>query len=509
MLVNKLQLGEEDARNLKLRSPDQKQAFIRAFIEPAGFDLDEFIEGDRYFVTGAKGSGKTALLQFIRLIVERDLGATTGFYYFQSSFREVELDQFKQAIEVGLRVGDELVDDPKFQNHDEIPIFWRLFLLVQVAGLLRRAGVGEGPVASFYKAVEALKLIARAERMGAKYPALKSFHAKLSRDPSIEISGDFQNATPDDLQSYFKVAEGFLDEVYMAGSPIFLFVDELEVYFSDDYGIDRSLAAIASMVQAIRDFNERFERSDIRVIAAVRSEVATEVERVQNEVHRILSGRGIQVGWNLPVKSGFHPLEQMILRHIAAQDSEICQSDEITDSDLQAVFRKYMPQGGALRKALNMTWYRPRDMALLFELAKKKDSGMSSFRHDTLTSSVKQELGERMVIDAKSGLGVKYKPSELRAMDRVLRGGRKIYTRYEMFSRIEDLSHQYDDVAILSEQRWSDLLHDMYRAGLIYTQSGKSAHKNFHFRGDPMASLDNRIRIGVHQTLLGEFSIDH
>lgn len=350
MDVRNFNFGEEDARYLPLKTTGERRAFVRSFVTPKGFRLEDFFDGRKFLVHGLKGSGKTAVLQYIRIHAEDDLNAITGFYYFQTGFKKSELARFRAVLKEQMRVNDELIDDPSFEGEEEIPIFWRMFILSQIAKLLKSASIKSPPGDAFFKAIEALKLISKSKKVGKRYPSLEKFQATISRDPSIMIEGKFEDAGPEDLDSYLELAETYLENIYLGTAPIYLFVDELEIYKSGDDDKDQlNLAAAASLVQAIRDFNERFSEIDIRVIAAVRTEVATEIRGIKEEVYRIVTNRGIPIGWDEPTKIGFHPLEKIVLRQIVAQDFEICEEHlEIETTHLEAAFEKYFSKDYSL-----------------------------------------------------------------------------------------------------------------------------------------------------------------
>jgi len=177
------------------------------------------------------------------------------------------------------------------------------------------------------------------------------------------------------------------------------------------------------------------------------------------------------------------------------------------DEHLHAALKKYFPGSNSLRNSLNLTWYRPRDVALLFDEASTIDRGKSAFAANTLSNGVVKALGRRLWQDAISGLAVKYTSTELDGIDRILRGGHEYYTRAQIIDRMNDLSHMYDDVAVLSDNKWIGVLEDLYRMGAIYCISRATGHKNFCFRGDPMPSMTDDFKIGVHKVLLKELSI--
>lgn len=505
MNVDDIDFGAEDARNLRLRTDLQKGIFLSSYVLPSKFKLKDFLDGYKYFVFGPKGAGKTALLQYVRIKAESEIGAISEFFYFQSSFSK---DELKAFIEHKAKDTGQVVDDTKLNDPDESVVFWRLFLLSQAAMLIKKANVSEGPAVEFFKLIESAKLISQAKNVEKRYPSLQKFSLTLSKDPKVQLDGTFEEATVNDLSTYLQMSEDKLKEVYLEESPLFIFVDEMEVYLKGDETDALRLSAIASLVRSVRDFNERFYDNHIRAIAAIRDVVVDAVSSVQGEIYRIIRDNGVQLDWPGSVISGLHPLERMILGRIAVQDPEIeVLNAQNTDDVLYTAMSTYFPGPNSLRNALNLTWYRPRDVALLFEEASAIDRGKSQFSAKTLSNGVIKALGRRLWQDAISGLAVKYNKAELDGIDRILRGGSEIYTRAELISRMDELSHMYDDVAILSDNKWIEVIEDLYKVGALYSISAKKGYKNFCFRGDALPSLTHDFRIGVHQVLLKELAV--
>ncbi len=496
-----------DARYLNLKTPIEKIIFTDSFLFTPGFDLSDFYEGRRYFVHGLKGSGKSALLQYIRVKAEGELRASCQFYHFQSTFSSTEIQVFKANLSKSRNIEDIVIDDTELTSAEDLGLFWRMFILIEVGKLLRRGKIDTPAVHAYLKVLEVAKAISRAKHVTKRYPFFTKILARLAKDPYIQLEVDFKDAKPEDLDNYLEIAEQNLGDVYLEHSPIFLLVDEMEVYRSGGSGDDLHFRAVASLVRAIRDFNERFTDVDIRVIAAIRSEVITQVSRVQGEVHRIIRDRGLSIGWEEKARGQYHPLEKMILGRMVAQDSEFRgYSTPISDDELTKARKKYFPQENLLKKCLDLTWYRPRDFAILFDEARLLDANLGSFRATTLTKDVVGKLGVRLWQDAVSGLSVKYSPRELDGLDRILRGGPERYNRSAFIARISILSDQYDDVALLSEKRWTEMLEDLYRVWVVFAIAKGTGHLNFYFRGDPMPPFTDAFDVGVHQTLRGELS---
>lgn len=505
MNVDEFDYGSEDARYLRLKTTAERDVFLRSYVLPSRFKLDDFLDGYKYFVFGGKGAGKTALLQYVKLHAEKQRNAACSFFYFQSSFSKDELKAFltKSQGESG-----GVIDDTNLYDADEATVFWRIFLFTEVAKVLRRIGATEGSAEDFLKLAESAKLISQSKNVGKKYPNLQKFSVLLSRSPEFHLEGTFENSTTADLTTYLDLAEIKLEDVHLDGTPIFIFIDEMETYLRGDETDALRFSAIASLVRAVRDFNEKFSDSQIRIIAAIRDSVVDQVSLVQGEIHRVIRDNGVSLDWPGTIKNGLHPLEQMVLRRIIFQDPEFSgRNDNISDELLREALFKYFPRSGSLRNCLNLTWYRPRDVSLLFEEAAAKDKGKSKFSESTLSDGVLRNLGRRMWQDAVSGLSVKYKKDELRGMEQILRGGARIYTKAALISRMDDLSHTYNDVAILSDARWINIIEDLYQVGVLFSVSPINGNKNFSFRGDPMPSLTDDFEIGVHKVLLKELAI--
>lgn len=349
MNVGEFDFGSEDARNLRLRSPEQKKKFIDSFVIPRSFKIDDFFSGDKFFIYGPKGAGKTALLQYIKIKAEEEVRANTVFYYFQSSFSSEELKSFlKKRNEENREETEFVVNDTSPVSLEEGGIYWRLFILIQVSRALNKYGINEGPVSEFLRLIESAKIISKGHNIGSRYPSLQKFSLTLSRDPRINLEGTFENATHEDLKAYIDLAESSLDEVYIRESPLFLFIDEMETYMKGDASDELRLSAIASLVRAVRDFNERYIESDIRVIAAIRDAVVNQVSVVQGEVYRIIRDNGVELDWFSSISPNtlnLHPLEKMILSRIVTQDPAMTPyNTPIPLSNLKDAENKYFPK---------------------------------------------------------------------------------------------------------------------------------------------------------------------
>jgi hypothetical protein len=84
------------------------------------------------------------------------------------------------------------------------------------------------------KAVEAARLISRSQNIDKKHPSLQKFAIDISKDPKFQLEGVFEKATVGDLSTYLDIAEDRLKNTYLEQTPLYLFIDEMEIFLKGD-----------------------------------------------------------------------------------------------------------------------------------------------------------------------------------------------------------------------------------------------------------------------------------
>jgi len=98
MIISNLHIGSVDAKNELIdESPASKQKFYDAFLVPENIVVDKFLNGQQFFILGLKGTGKTALLRYIAIEVEKK-NFKTHFVLFKTHFTEEDRDTFKSML---------------------------------------------------------------------------------------------------------------------------------------------------------------------------------------------------------------------------------------------------------------------------------------------------------------------------------------------------------------------------------------------------------------------------
>ena len=100
LTLKDIPLGNIDAKNEVLSgAPEEIERFLAAYVTPPALVIDKFVNRQKYYVVGLKGTGKTALLRYISLQLERD-DAVSSFVLFKSDLDEDLKKDFSKAARV-------------------------------------------------------------------------------------------------------------------------------------------------------------------------------------------------------------------------------------------------------------------------------------------------------------------------------------------------------------------------------------------------------------------------
>lgn len=92
-------------KNIYAGKPDAKDeveveginSFLQNYVMPDNFNIISLIEGTGYFITGYKGTGKTALLYYLdNYIRKKDAITCSSFVFFKGDYSDLK----KQEMEI-------------------------------------------------------------------------------------------------------------------------------------------------------------------------------------------------------------------------------------------------------------------------------------------------------------------------------------------------------------------------------------------------------------------------
>lgn len=107
------------------------EEFLEALVIPRNFDIDALLYGNKFFITGYKGVGKTALLFYLeRELRNKDEATCTSFVFFKEEFtdlRKSQLDKFSKRL-----LSSVYIENQTLVNNSEFEYIWRWIFLEEL-----------------------------------------------------------------------------------------------------------------------------------------------------------------------------------------------------------------------------------------------------------------------------------------------------------------------------------------------------------------------------------------
>ncbi|KKK38939.1 hypothetical protein WQ57_06215 [Mesobacillus campisalis] len=513
-----LYLGNIDAKHeLLSNSEDERARFRDSFFMPENIILSDYLKGQKYFVTGLKGTGKTALLRFIAIKAENELNAETSFILFKSEIKEQDRKDFsKAASTVVTNNNSNSVDGLDNMDYEDV---WRWFLHRHIVEIIENRNI---QVFEDDRQWRRYAACVKAPNLGDEESGIKKLFPKLKRGNvevnagldgvsgtlGLEFDWEDSGQTKVKFNSIVKQADTLFERLTPANGQLFVFLDELELTLgvSKQYARDKRL--IRDLIIAIHSFNIicRRKNFNVKFISAIRSEVLTAVESTGKEINKIISDFGTPVIWH---QSGGnlsnHPILQIIIKRIAA--SEKFYKMNVEDSN-EAIWNRYFPdyiqRESAPTYILHLTWYRPRDVIRLLNLAKTQHPSSTKFSHQVFDDIGKSYSTESWT-ELSEELRAIYNEEEIAGIKRIFYGIKNPFYFNDFKQHVENIREMYSNVETLIEKhKLGEILSNVYRVGLI----GNTGEKvRFAHRGDDEILLEKQMM--VHRALWASLSVEH
>lgn len=510
-----LYLGNIDAKHELLNNTeDERSRFSDSFFMPKNIVLEEYYMGNKYYITGLKGTGKTALLRYIGIRAENELNAKTSFILFKSDIREQDRKDFSKAARTVVANNTQNAND----NIDYEDV-WRWFFHRHIVETVQNREldlfVNDKHWKKYVACVTAPNIGDEESGIKKVFPRLKRGNVEvnagldgISGGLGLEFDWEDDNKTKVRFSSIVKQADKLFEALTPSNDQLFVLLDELELTLgvSKQYVRDKKL--IRDLIISIHSINTLCNNHNfkIRFISAIRSEVLTAVESSGKEINKIISDFGTPIVWHY---SGGditnHPILQIIVKRISASEKYHCAN---LDNSSEAIWNRYFPKQIQKKSTplyiLHLTWYRPRDVIRLLNLAKTQYPNETKFTHEVFDNTRKLYSTESW-LELSEELRAIYTETEIDSIKRILYGFKNPFTYNDIKLHIESLKDMYDGVNDLLERyRVGEILSNLYRVGVL-GNTGKKVR--FAHRGDDEILLDKFITI--HRALWSYLSIEY
>ena len=480
--VGQIQFGEIDAKNEVFgQERAGSNIFKNSFEIPPRIDLARLLGGIKFFIYGQKGCGKTALLLYLKSIIEEERGVVNTVL-FKSGITERE----RQAIAQGK--GFQIVEKEGLQSIEyDYKINWLWYIYRNIFRLVSfdDKGINSDSLNSMKKLLQIDNEVKVSSLSDISTKNIKAnAKAGLNAGPfSGEIFAEVEavkNSDPNlhDVQ-VIEIIEKNISKIASSETEnYFLLFDELELFWNRKDQRERDLFLIRDLLYAVTRVNRVLGNSNFkaRVVACVRSEVLNEVNKVGPEVARDVDDLGERINWNVSATDDQQPILKIIEKKITQSEIE---NDQLPSQD---VWSDYFPNEIFNRKIrkyfLSVAMFKPRNIVTLLSLAKDYRPDLNTITNDAL-ENVQQEFSRRTWREIEEELSTEFSADEVRSIKVTLTGMKNSFGIQDFKNRIMSLSIIDKAVATTfsSEDSVPVALRALYRAGAIgnryYVESDK------------------------------------
>ncbi|MCM1219229.1 MAG: hypothetical protein NC548_32510 [Lachnospiraceae bacterium] len=513
MELKDLFIGKIDAKNEPVDSERNKRRFIDGFLLPDNIDSSQFLSGDRYYIIGLKGTGKTALLKYIQLKIEQK-NTQTLLILFKSDFSEGDKASFSRAA--GCLI-DAQTDE--FKDFTDV---WLWYIHRQIVEIIVKRNL-IGCVFADNNDWRKYQACVLAPKLGEEASGISRLIPKLKRG-MIELEGNFgaikgklgldfdwadKSQTTVKFSDLVKQANALYQKLSPMEQPVslYIFFDELELSFNQTKQYQTDIRLIRDIIVAINKINmiSRQLHLPIYTITSIRSEVLNAIGISGKEINKPITDYGVVLKW--PQKgddSKNHPLMNIITKKISSS-YKMLNMDSPTDDEIWTTFfPDRIGDKSIYEFILNKTWYRPRDIIRLLSIAQSqfpKSLGFSQNILETINKTYSSECWNEQIEELRAI----YNEDELKGIKYMLLSLECPFSFIDIDRKCSSKKQYYDSVdKLLAKYKLADILSNLYRIGVI---GNKGERMRFSFRGDDELLIERPMTI--HPALWNYLSISN
>lgn len=510
--IKDLYTGKPDAKDeINFEGLD---GFIKTFVIADHFQVDSLLHGTNCFITGFKGTGKTALLFYLdNKLQEEDMMVCTSFIFFKEDFTEAKREELQS---LSTRMLSSISVEPNaLLNVRDFEYIWRWLFYKRIISdneeNNRNLFVDDDNWLAFEKKLAEIKdpinkkksIIPNKIKIATQYKDLGSL---TEVKPEIEV--DLQNENDDNYRHFISLlddAEVLFSKLTKTDIPYFVFIDELEAYYGEKRVFERDLSLIRDLVFTVKRFNTMFSRLGMqktKIICSVRSEILNAIARfiVTKEINKITAGFSVPLNWSYTNTSSYrHPIIQILLKRISVcEEQENCSFKDIYSRWFPEKIHKIEPAN----YILNNSWCKPRDMVRLLSTAKNSIQNSNSVFSQAVFDSLSRAYSEESLAEIKEELRALYNSLEIDTIVNCFMGYKTAFSVQQLRQRVAD----YFPGTVM-DTKFSQVIDDLYRLGFIGNFMPISKTYRWQHKGDERVILADEWRLFVHYALHGALSL--
>jgi len=486
MNLRDFDLGTTDAKNSLLFGDEaEAKLFLDSFVEPENLQIDKFIDRKKYYVTGLKGIGKTALLRYIAKQMDSD-SSQSIFVLFKSDIDENLRKNFAMAAR--LQVVEENSVQSESSDYESV---WRWLIYKKIAH-----AIDDNFAEPFQRTplLEEFIALMKSEKENSKsginriIPSVKKGQIEISKSPKLKLDLQWDNEGNAKIKfsQLVEKADDIFEQLPPSSGRLNIFFDELEVTYSTAKQHERDAGLIRDLIVSVEKINATAKRLgySICLYAAIRSEVLKSVKTLGKEINKPIADFGTEISWNQSKIESDHPLLKIIEKRInaslAARGERSLNSNELWTTYFPQKIDDKEPQ----IYILHSSWYRPRDVFKMLLLAQDHYPNEASFNRVVL-KAIRKQYASASWTELTEELTASYKDQEIESLRHLLFGFKQRFTLSELDDISKQRSEEYQDVReLLKTHELRKIVSDLYRIGILGNFNREHNKFRFAFRGD-------------------------
>ena len=491
-------------------SVNQITQFMDAIIIPNGVNIDYLLDGERFFLTGNKGAGKTALLIYTALRAEKLFNAEKSFMIFKDISQE-EREDYKNIAHVTK------YDQDSIQPYYDYEFVWKWLIHKNIAEAINNSEkeifINDKNLIIYLNAINAVKT----SQCNGKIPFIGKdgyIELNIAAPPYASIKGrinfDFKKNTSNQIKFSTHITElnKLFQNLSAGDSQLYVIIDELNLSIKNIVEFERDVTMIRDLIITIENFNMQSRKShdNLRIISGIRNEVINSIQSLGKEVNKAIESYGIPIDWTIHDQDkSYHPLIKVLVNYLRVTDMLLNDKKNRTDKE---VYQKWVSDKmfGRLSEEiiLSNTLYRPRHVVRLLNLAKLTCPYHSHITEETIRKT-RKEYSKQCWIEVVEELSVIYDADQITAIKNLFAGSKSRTTRRELYAKAsETWSSNSHLISLL--KGFDDLLRVLYKTGIIGNcRYAERMYYRWYFRGDETLLLDQDII--VHRLFWPVFTI--
>lgn len=495
-------------------------SFLETYVMPNNFNIDSLINGSGYFITGYKGTGKTALLYYLDSYIRNlDSMMVSSFIFFKGDYSDLqkqEMVQLAKRLTSAISIGNDVIIDGT-----DFEIIWRWLFYCRIIedNKTYNYGIYEQNQAweTFERKVSQIGYEKKKHFLSIPSKILVSCpisdNIQMSKiSPTMEV--DFHEKKIEESKNYrlfvqiINEADNLFLNLKRTDIPYYIFIDELEAYYGKEIVFKRDLRLIRDLIFTVKKINQIMARDKsvkTKIICSVRTEILNSINRfiVSKEINKVTSGFEVPLIWNYTNTNSFnHPILKILIKRIEYGEKKLGEYQ-----NEKKLIEKWFPEKiygtDAANYLLNNSWCKPRDIVRLVLSAQNNiGSNSESFSQKTIDLSRKR-YSQDSLIEIQEEMKALYSPDEINLIVTCLTGFKRIFS----IDELQERAGKYYKGTII-DNRLMDVLSDLYRLGIIGNYMATSKSYRWQHKGDDQIIIDDQWKLMIHPALQNALSVN-